>query len=133
MFLYKQEKLDQKAISLINADLSEGNDYITETAGFIPLEVKLKQFEQNGLVAQFMVSDFDSHDYRDIYLNPDYLVNPEDDLEDIQEKIALRNAHMKEIQEAKAKQAAEPVKEEAGPQEQKKAANAAKEAAEAAE
>lgn len=30
---------------------AEGNDYIIETAGFVPLSVKFKQFEQNGYIA----------------------------------------------------------------------------------
>ena len=79
----------------------EYNQYETETAGFVPLEVKMKQFEQNGLIAQFQVQDFDSHDYRDMYLNPDFNITPEDDLEEVQEKIAMQREFINNLKKSK--------------------------------
>lgn len=99
--VYELDCLDKKEVESLGADLSEGNEYITETAGYIPLEVKMKQFEQNGIIAQFQVSDFTSNDYRDIYLNPDFEITPEDELEDIQEKLKARNEFMNEIKKSK--------------------------------
>lgn len=84
------------------ADLSENNDYITETAGFIPLEVKLKQFEQNGIIAQFQTSDFTSNDYREMYLNPDFDITPEDDFEDVEEKISARKEFIEKYRNSKS-------------------------------
>lgn len=95
------ERLDPEQVKALGADLRKDNEYITETAGFIPLEVKLKQFEQNGLIAQFSAQDFDSHDYRDIYLNPDFNPTPEDDFEDIQEKIAARHEFIEKLKMSK--------------------------------
>ena len=80
----------------------ENNSYITETAGFVPLEVKLKQFEENGIQMQFNTKEFTSSDYRDIYLSPDFEITPEDDYEDIQEKLKLRNEFIAELQKKKA-------------------------------
>ena len=37
---YSIDVLNEKEIAALGADLSEGNEYITETAGYIPLEVK---------------------------------------------------------------------------------------------
>lgn len=103
MFLHKMECFSPKQVEDLSPVLTKDNNpYICETAGFIPLEVKLKQFEQNGLVAQFMVSDFDSNDYRDIYLNPDFNVSPEDDFEDIQEKLAAQRQYAEEIKQSKS-------------------------------
>lgn len=87
------ERFDGKQIAAGCSEFDpEFNKYKTETAGFIPLEVKMKQFEQNGMIAQFQVSEFTSTDYRNMYLNPDYDITPEDDLEDVQEKLeGLRN------------------------------------------
>lgn len=99
---YETDILDIKQIEALGANLKDGNNYITETAGFIPLEVKLKQFEQNGLIAQFQVGDFTSSDYRDIYLNPDFAISPEDDLEDIQEKIEARNIYVEQLKKTKS-------------------------------
>lgn len=101
-FVKNIEFLDDKQVKALAADLSEHNDYITETAGFIPLEVKFKQFEQNGLVAQFKVGDFTSNDYRDLYLNPDFEITPEDDFEDVQEKLSARNEYFNELKKAKS-------------------------------
>lgn len=102
MTKYKIDTLSESEIKALGADLNENNEYITETAGFVPLEVKLKQFETNGLVAQFMTADFDSNDYRDIYLNPDFNISPEDDFEDIQEKLAMQREYAEKIKAAKS-------------------------------
>lgn len=67
---------------------AEGNEYIVETAGFVPLSVKFKQFEQNGYIAKFNVDDFDSSDYSQLYTD-DVLIGPDDDEFDIADKIAL--------------------------------------------
>lgn len=99
---WKLEILTPDQVKACGADLSKDNEYITETAGFIPLEVKMKQFEQNGIIAQFKVDDFTSSDYRDIYLTPDFDISPEDDLEDIQEKINARNSYIQELKMAKS-------------------------------
>lgn len=98
----KYEYMNSKDVEACKATFPENNEYITETAGFIPLEVKMKQFETNGLVAQFLTSDFDSNDYRDIYLNPDFNISPEDDLEDIQEKLSAQRQYAEKIKQAKS-------------------------------
>lgn len=67
---------------------AKGNEYIVETAGFVPLSVKFKQFEQNGYIAKFNVDDFDSSDYAKLYQD-DVLIGPDDDEFDIADKIAL--------------------------------------------
>lgn len=67
---------------------SKGNEYIVESAGFIPLSVKFKKFEQDGYIAKFSVDDFDSSDYNNLY-SDDVLICPDDDEFDIADKIAL--------------------------------------------
>lgn len=107
----KYEKRDiftSKDLEATASDFSENNEYITETAGFVPLEVKLKQFEQNGQIAQFMTSDFTSNDYRDIYLNPDFDISPEDDFEDVQVKVIARNEYIEKLKKAKSNGVNEP-------------------------
>lgn len=88
----------------VNARLDEDqNSYITETAGFIPLEVKFKRFEQAGQIMQFSASEFTSSDMRSIYLNPDFEITPEDDLEDINDKLIARNQYIRELKKEKSK------------------------------
>ena len=76
--------------------LAEGNKYIVETAGFIPLPVKFKQFEQNGYIAKFNADDFDSSDYKSLYTD-DILIGPDDDEFDVADKIELFNFRRSEL------------------------------------
>lgn len=81
---------------------AEGNEYIVETAGFVPLSVKFKQFEQNGYIAKFNVDDFDSSDYNFLYQD-DVLIGPDDDEFDVADKIALFKERKLAILNEKAK------------------------------
>lgn len=90
---YKSEKIVENDWTT-NKDT---NPLIVETAGFIPLEVKFKRFEQNGIRAQFFASEFTSSDYRDMYLSPDLSINLGDDLEDVQMKFELQEQRRNEI------------------------------------
>lgn len=77
------------------ADLSEHNERLVETAGFIPLDVKLKRFEQAGIAAQYHTSEFTSNDFRNLYANPDFELYPDDELEEVQEKLKAYNDYRK--------------------------------------
>lgn len=84
------------------------NDEITETAGFIPLEVRFKQMEQAGIRAQFFESEFTSKDVQDMYLNhPEFDLTPEDDIEEALEKIELRQAWIAQVKAEARKRAAD--------------------------
>lgn len=88
----------------LKADFTEDkelNPCIVETAGFVPLEVKFKQFEQNGFRAQFTEDQFTSSELRDIYLSPDLQIYPCDDLIDIEEKLNAQRELMIQIQKEK--------------------------------
>ena len=50
-----------------DADL---NPYITETAGFIPLDVQIQKFEQAGTRAKFTSDMFDSQYLRESLISP---------------------------------------------------------------
>lgn len=74
------------------------NEEVTETAGFVPLEVRFKQMEQAGIRARFFESEFSSKDVSDMYLNhPEFDLTPEDDIEDAMEKIALRQDWINQV------------------------------------
>lgn len=118
---YELEVLDdkQKDKTFWNPN-EDDNKYITETAGFVPLEVKFKRFEQAGIVAQFNESEFTSSDYRDMYLNPDFQISPEDDMEEAFEKMQAQRDFINQIAAKKKAESVEPEKVEAGTQEPKK-------------
>lgn len=77
------------------------NAYITETAGFIPLDVKFKRFEQAGIRAQFNANEFTSQDYRDMYLNPDFSIDANDDLETAQMKLDAQMDYINQLKQSK--------------------------------
>ena len=85
---------------------TEGNAYIVESAGFVPLSVKFKQFEQNGYIAKFNVDDFDSSDYNSLYQS-DVLIGPDDDEFDIADKLSLFNERKYELLQKKNSKLAE--------------------------
>lgn len=87
----------------IYSDFSENNEYITETAGFVPLDVKLRRFQENGQIMQFHTSEFTSGDYRDFYLSPDLEITPEMDLEEIQEVQLKRSQFVENLIKEKSK------------------------------
>ena len=64
-------------VKKLSADLSQENDYIVETAGFVPLQVKFKRFEEQGTILQFQSSEFTASDLRQLYLSPDTEIYPE--------------------------------------------------------
>lgn len=77
------------------------DELVTDTAGFEPLEVKFKRMEQAGYRAQFAESEFTSSDLRDIYLNPDFQITPEDDYEDILAKDEAQRTYVQELLQKK--------------------------------
>lgn len=102
MKFYEIEKLSPKQAEEFKSPMLVHNEYICETAGFIPLEVKFKRFEQAGIRAQISASDYTSSDYRDMYLNPDYQVYPDDEIEEVEEKFRALHAHIQEVKKAAA-------------------------------
>lgn len=102
------------------------NEDIVETAGFVPLAVRFKQLEQNGYVAQFKSSDFDSQDMRDIWFNSAFEILPGDDLEEVEAKVRARNEFINAVRARKASQsdAPAPGDGETSPDEKKPATRA---------
>lgn len=106
--LYKPELMTEKQVAALGADLSKNNEYITETAGFVPLDVKLRRFQEAGQLMQFHNAEFTSADMREAYFSPDFEINPEDDFEEIQEKLQARQKFLAEIKAAKSNGVNEP-------------------------
>lgn len=70
---------------------------ITETAGYLPLNVRLKQLEQQGYIAKFNSNEFDSDEISELWTRPDFEILPTDELEDVQSKLELRRAYLREL------------------------------------
>lgn len=103
-FSYGEMSDSEKKLAESPWNDKENNAYITETAGFVPLVVKFKRFIENGQVAQFQESDFTSSDWRELYAtDPDLDISPDDEFDEVQKKLALRNELRQQILARKAK------------------------------
>lgn len=85
---------------------------ITETAGYLPLEVRLKQLEQQGYIAKFHREEFDTDEISELWTRPDFEILPTDELEDVQAKMALRREYLLQLKSQHAELAKEAVKED---------------------
>lgn len=66
----------------------KGVPVITDTAGFEPMDVKIKRFMLSGQIAQFSKSMFDSSDFKEMYSAiPDIVYDVEDDIEETRDKV----------------------------------------------
>lgn len=71
---------------------------ITDTAGFEPLDVKIKRFMLSGEIARLHESMFDSYDYREMFNElPQVEYDGDEDIEETREKIALLMQKKREI------------------------------------
>lgn len=97
--LYSPEVFDHEAFMQRIKDLEpEGwSEVLVEDAGFEPLDVKLYKMYQAGIRSQLNVEDLTMQDLRDIYLAPDFSVDPDDDLEEIALKAAAQAEFMQQL------------------------------------
>lgn len=95
----------------------EGVDKITDTAGFEPLDCKIKRFMLSGEVNKLNQSLFDSYDYREMMsVVPDIVVDEYDEFEETIDVINALNKKRAEILARKTdqKKPATPVGPEKG-------------------
>lgn len=85
---------------------------MTETAGYLPLAVRLKQLEQQGYIAKFNREEFDSDEISELWTRPDFEILPTDELEDVQAKMALRREYLLQLKSKHAELAQQAVNED---------------------
>lgn len=72
--------------------------YKVDTAGFEPLDCKIKRFILSGQIAQFSKSMFDSNDYKEMMAAvPDVVTDEFDDIEETRDKVQQLVAKRNEI------------------------------------
>lgn len=95
-------KWSKKDIELFDST----NERLIDTKGFTPIEVRMQRLLESGYIAQFNTAEFDSIEEKELYLSDDYRIDPNMDLEEIQEVLYARNMRKLEmIQEHQKKQA----------------------------
>lgn len=99
----KSVSADQlRTITEVDADgneheVSPWNERVVETAGYVPLEVRMKQMEQAGLRQQFVMGDLSPDDLRAAWLSQDFEITPDDELEEVLAKTAARNEFLEKL------------------------------------
>lgn len=80
------------------------NKKLVDTAGFVPLQVRIKQFLISGEQAKLSSEMFDSDDWRYMYENvSDNTLEVGDDIEDVKDKLSVVLARQREILAKKVK------------------------------
>lgn len=79
------------------------NEKVVETAGYVPLEVRMKQMEQAGLRQQFVMGDLSPDDLRAAWLTQDFEITPDDELEEVLAKTAARNEFLEKLKAERMK------------------------------
>lgn len=90
---YKPTKFnddEQKEFDLLNVRMMD-------SAGYIPLNVRMQRMLEQGYIAQFAVSEFDSTEYRQLYSGEDTTISPDMDYEDIQDVLVRRELLKREF------------------------------------
>lgn len=80
------------------------NEQLTETAGFVPLEVRMKQMEQAGLLQQALLQDVTADDLREAWLSSDFEISPDDELEEVIAKDRARREFIDQIKAQRQKE-----------------------------
>ena len=92
MQFVKMQNKPPKGLSFV------GVKKITDTAGFEPLDVKIKRFMLSGEIARLHESMFDSYDFREMFDDmPSVEYDGDEDIEETREKIALLMQKKREI------------------------------------
>lgn len=73
------------------------NVRMMDSAGYIPLNVRMQRMLEQGYIAQFAVSEFDSTEYRQLYTGEDTTITPDMDYEDIQDVLVRRELLKREF------------------------------------
>ena len=77
------------------------NDYLVETAGFVPLSVRFKQFTENGIVSRLRAEQYDTDlpvsELENAFQMSEFDVNDDDDIFTATEKINARKNYIAEL------------------------------------
>lgn len=94
--------------SAIFTDDDELNPCIVEDAGYIPLSVRFKKYQEDGIINKLREENFESHALVEAYNNPDFNINFDDDLEDVMQKLSARDEFIKSYSRQLANEEASP-------------------------
>ena len=103
--LQRSAAAEKRQRNIENIPVEGWNQRITETAGFIPLEVRFQKLIESGQRVTLRAQEFDSVDMRKLYLSDEFRVEPDDELEDILLKQQKRAEFLRDILNRREKEA----------------------------
>ena len=96
-----QKKIDCIACPTVEL---EDNIYQVETAGFVPLSVRFKQFSENGIVSRLRSEQYDTDlpisEFEKAFQMSEFDINDDDDIFTATEKINARNTYIAELKKS---------------------------------
>lgn len=82
----------------------ENNDYLVETAGFVPLSVRFKQFTENGIISRLRAEQYDTDlpisELENAFQLSEFDVNDDDDIFTATDKINARKNYIAELKKS---------------------------------
>ena len=82
----------------------ENNDYIVETAGFVPLSVRFKQFIENGIVSRLRAEQYDTDlpvsELENAFQMSQFDINDDDDIFTATDKLNARKNYIAELKKS---------------------------------
>ncbi len=96
----------------------ENNDYLVETAGFVPLSVRFKQFTENGIISRLRAEQYDTDlpisELENAFQMSEFDINDDDDIFTATEKITARNNYIAKLKKSYSDLSAEKEAEKVG-------------------
>lgn len=96
-----QKKIDYRPCPIVEL---ENNDYLVETAGFVPLSVRFKQFTENGIVSRLRAEQYDTDlpisELENAFQMSEFDINDDDDIFTATEKINARKEYIAELKKS---------------------------------
>lgn len=82
----------------------ENNDYLVETAGFVPLSVRFKQFIENGIISRLRAEQYDTDlpisELENAFQMSEFDINEDDDIFTATDKINARRNYLAELKKS---------------------------------
>lgn len=80
------------------------NDYLVETAGFVPLSVRFKQFTENGIISRLRAEQYDTDlpisELENAFKMSEFDINDDDDIFIATDKINARKNYIAELKKS---------------------------------
>lgn len=97
----KKTIIDTRDCPLV--DLKD-NEYCVETAGFVPLSVRFKQFTENGIVSRLRAEQYDTDlpisELENAFQLTEFDINDEDDIFTATDKINARKKYISDLKKS---------------------------------